>query len=256
MALSTVACGRTPIEDDGPADAFPAADATQDAIADRDAPEDRDAPADRHETGDREDDGAAHPDAAISDASCLDLQTQAAAAIEPIVRANLGCTTDEDCAPTFIATCAFSCGVVTNTAGLTAVFDAVSTLCPPYRARGCTGTTFTCPSIDPVVCTGGECASAEDFTLSDPTPSLAHGMCSTMTLAYSNYLDTSAATHTVSLAATNGALYMDAACTHPLTGGVATFPNATRSIVLGFVPAAPGGCTITVGGLANARTTT
>ena len=180
-----------------------------------------------------------------NDALCQNLQDEANAQFKPVLARYQTCVADSDCVvinPFGEAECATLCGVRTNTAGAAALPAAAAMACQAFLGAGCQILASECVGEDVYnICKAGSCAGF-DVVQSAPATAFVHGVCEPFEIDFMMEGAKTPAPHDIVFAmeTSNGALYADAACTTPLTGGTISIPAGTSSVTFGFEPLAPG----------------
>jgi hypothetical protein len=100
-----------------------------------------------------------------------------------------------------------------------------------------------CVGQDPTnICNVGSCTGWSPSLKSQAT-SFVHGVCAPFEIDFTIAGSKTPAPHDIAftmMTPVNGALYADAACTTPLTGGTITIPAGASSVAFGFEPLDPG----------------
>ena len=175
--------------------------------------------------------------------TCAALETAAEANLANAEKRLLACQEDSDCVWAFVnqsGYCSAPCGGLADNAE--AFLEAAATACATFNAQGCTPPEIGCPVGPPAICAAGTCATY-GLTITQSSTSLTHGQCGVLDANFYELSATDAgAPHdlAITISASDGTLYLDSACTTPLTTGTITIPSGSSSVAFGLIPQAAG----------------
>lgn len=175
---------------------------------------------------------------------CGELEDAAVQQFDSILKQNLACSLDTDCAWSAFAQdawCVAHCGALTNEASVASVQSTANILCQPFVAQGCEVPASSC-GAGPLICAGGTCANYSFYVTPYPLAMFTHGVCTALQVNYSPSGGSPNAPHdlAVSISASNGTLYSDPACTMPIAMGSLTIGSGLSSVPFGIIATSPG----------------
>jgi hypothetical protein len=180
---------------------------------------------------------------------CNTLANAASESFATFVDEHTTCAQDSDCTQVHLTEsgfCASPCPVVMNQAGAASAGTASSQDCARFNAEGCSPPFAGCPGFGSPICATGVCA-LYSLDLSE-SGAFVHGACTSLTETYEQYWAATPAPRAFALTvtATGGTLYADAACTTPLSSSTITLSAGSTSTTFGFIPAAAAPFSITI----------
>jgi hypothetical protein len=198
-------------------------------------------PIERGDSGAKEDSG--------DQATCDALEATASNSFYAWAKQNVACSSDTDCA--FVSlpepgSCASPCGALLNETGAASASKVATQDCAQFNAQGCTPPEVGCPATGTPLCAAGTCAGYR-LSLGSSGP-FTHGACAVFQETYAQPDAPAPAPRDfpLTVTASNGTLYADAACTTPFMS--LTLAKGESVVSFGFVPTSAGQFSVTVGG--------